>query len=201
MDSIPTAFQSSRLRYVRADEEDESFMEIIPQIALDPVIQALASSGMLRSNRKQDYVEYAKAVANAMLGVSIRLLPAEAQKLNLPEDTIIGVINLGWGGWDANTAHHRNASIGLSLIEKYQNKGYGREAINWIVDWAFLHAGLHTLSMGVASFNPRGIHLYESIGFTLEGRRRETIWFNGGWHDELEFGMTETDWKRLRNRT
>ncbi|KAG5976664.1 hypothetical protein E4U55_007257 [Claviceps digitariae] len=112
--------------------------------------------------------------------------------------TIVGTMCLGWGGITARTAQHRTAQMGITLGKKHQNKGYGREAINWMVDWAFMHAGLHTVCLTAASYNPRGIHLYQSIGFRLEGRRKETIYFNRGWYDELDFGMTEWEWETLR---
>ena len=115
--------------------------------------------------------------------------------------TIIGVMCLGWDGISARTAHHRTAPIGISLSPRYQNKGYGREAINWMLDWTFVHAGLHSVSISGAAYNPRALHLYKSLGFVEEGRRRETIWMNRGWWDEVEFGMTEGEWELLRKRT
>lgn len=175
-------------------------MATVAQIETDPVIQALASSGMLIPKNKKDFGAYASGVANCTLGVTVRLLPEEAARRDLPQDTVIGVINLGWGGFNGNTAHHRNSNIGIAVTHPHRNKGYGREALDWMLDWAFLHAGLHTVSISVASFNPSAIHLYKSIGFVQEGCRREIIWFNGGWHDELELGMTEAEWKKLRNR-
>ncbi|KAK2669370.1 hypothetical protein RAB80_014896 [Fusarium oxysporum f. sp. vasinfectum] len=95
-------------------------------------------------------------------------------------------------------AHHRTAEIGISLIKEHQGKGYGREAINWMVDWGFRHAGLHTIGITTTNYNPRGVYLYENIGFRLEGRRRDTIWMNRKWYDLIEFGMTEDEWESLR---
>ncbi|KAK2924931.1 hypothetical protein FoTM2_015209 [Fusarium oxysporum f. sp. vasinfectum] len=94
-------------------------------------------------------------------------------------------------------AHHRTAEIGISLIKEHQGKGYGREAINWMVDWGFRHAGLHTIGITTTNYNPRGVYLYENIGFRLEGRRRDTIWMNRKWYDLIEFGMTEDEWESL----
>lgn len=94
--------------------------------------------------------------------------------------------------------HHRNAEIGITILKEHQGKGYGREAINWMLDWGFKHAGLHTIGITTASYNPRAVHLYESMGFVVEGRRRQTIWQNRGWHDLIELGMTEKEWEALR---
>ncbi|UNI23844.1 hypothetical protein JDV02_009638 [Purpureocillium takamizusanense] len=114
--------------------------------------------------------------------------------------TIVGVICLGWGGVNASTAHHRGSHIGVSLAAAHQGRGYGREAIDWTLDWAFRHAGMHTVGITAASYNARACGLYERMGFVREGRRRETIWMDRGWHDEIEFGMTEGEWEVLRGR-
>ncbi|CAM1505906.1 Fc.00g115430.m01.CDS01 [Cosmosporella sp. VM-42] len=222
-DEIVNAYQSARLRYIRVDESDKHFKAFVPQIEQDPVIQVQAAPTMMKPKGKKDFDSYVESIARSLLGVAICLLPEEQRKRQelagtvnqrkteeskeTPKSdaeeeeknpTIIGIVVLGWGGIDPSVAHHRNASIGISLAKPYQNKGYGREAINWMLDWAFKHAGLHSVAICVASYNPRGIHLYQDIGFVLEGRRREIIWCNRGWHDELEFGMTEKEWEILR---
>lgn len=196
-DEITKAYQSKRLQYIRADESDEHFKAFIPQIEQDPVIQVLAAPDMLQPKGKKQMDSYLESVTKSLLGVAVCLLP-EATSDSVEQPVIIGVMCLGWGGIPQDVAHHRSAHIGISLAKPYQNKGYGREAINWMLDWAFKHAGLHSVAICSASFNPRGVHLYEDMGFVLEGRRRETIWFNRGWHDELEFGMTEREWEVLR---
>lgn len=39
--------------------------------------------------------------------------------------------------------------------------------------------------------------LYErKLGFVFEGRKRELLWYNGGWHDLLSFSMLEREWKK-----
>ena len=214
-DDVTNAYSSSRLQYIRADASDAHFKAFIPRIEQDPAIQAFAAPTMLQPKSAKHFDSYAQSVARSLLGVVVCLSPEEAHRRRVDaaglgeqvqsngneterKPTMIGVLCLGWGGISSETAHHRTASIGISLAKEYQNKGYGREAINWMLDWAFKHAGLHSVSICSASFNPRGTHLYQDMGFVLEGRRRETIWFNRGWHDELEFGMTEREWEALR---
>ncbi|KPM44531.1 hypothetical protein AK830_g1995 [Neonectria ditissima] len=206
---IVDAFQSARLRYIRADDSDEALKNFVPQIVQDPLIQAMASPSMLQPTGKKDLDSYLRSVTCSLLGVAICLSPEEDSRINPPEDangdtapntkpTIIGIMCIGWGGVSSMDRHHRNSDIGISLAKPYQDKGYGREAINWMLDWAFRHAGLHTVGITTASYNPKAVHLYEDIGFKLEGRRRETIWQNRQWHDLLEFGVTEGEWEKLR---
>ncbi|KAK7421129.1 hypothetical protein QQZ08_010058 [Neonectria magnoliae] len=142
---IVDAFKSARLRYARADESDETLKKFIPQISQDPLIQAMTSPSMLQPTGKKEFDSYLRSVTDSLLGVAIYLLPEENPASNLPEgstsntkadsqSTIIGIMCIGWGGVSPSDRHHRNSDIGISLAKPYQGKGYGREAINWMLD-------------------------------------------------------------------
>ncbi|OAA75114.1 Acyl-CoA N-acyltransferase [Akanthomyces lecanii RCEF 1005] len=207
-ENVVNAWQSKRLHMIRIEVGDERIRKALAGIQQDPVVTALASSAALQPVGKTDLDGQISAISNALLGVAIALRPEEAKSRahpigHDPDDksfVIIGSMALGWGGLSPRTAHHRTASMGITLAREWQNRGYGGEAINWMLDWAFGHAGLHTVSLSAADFNQRGIHLYKKLGFRVEGRRRETIYFNRGWHDEIEFGITEHEWEALRQR-
>ncbi|KAK2590816.1 hypothetical protein QQS21_011503 [Conoideocrella luteorostrata] len=200
---VVNVWRTKRLEFINIDESDENIREFLPQVDQDPVVVSLVSPRLLGPQGKKALDDGMASRSKSLLGVAICLRPDEKEeesyspKVN-KKPTIIGTMCLAWGGINPSEAHHRSAHIGIGLGKAYQSKGYGREAINWIVDWAFMYAGLHKLGMIAASYNQRGIHLYQSIGFKLEGRRREVIYFNRGWYDELDFGMTEGDWEELR---
>ncbi|KAJ4248790.1 hypothetical protein NW762_012628 [Fusarium torreyae] len=192
---IADAFQSTRLEYVRAEKSDTNLQKFVPEIVQDPVIQAMAAPSILQPQGQTAVDSYLDSVVSSLLGVAI-CLRHEAKGDSSP--TIIGIMCIGWGGISPSVAHHRTAEIGISLAKPYQGQGYGREAINWMLDWGFRHAGLHSIGLTTASYNPKAVHLYESMGFTLEGKRRDTIWQNRKWYDLIEFGMTEEEWEKLR---
>lgn len=106
-------------------------------------------------------------------------------------------MDLGPGGISPAQAHNRSAEIGISIGRAYQDKGYGAEALNWLLDGAFQHAGLHTVQLSTSSYNERAVHLDQKLGFVLEGRRRERFYFRRQWYDDMEFGMTEGDWAQI----
>jgi len=68
------------------------------------------------------------------------------------------------------------------------------------VDWAFRFANVHKVEIATAGFNDRAAHLYEKLGFTFEGRKREVLYVDRKYHDEIHFGMLESEWKKLRAR-
>ncbi|CEJ90313.1 hypothetical protein VHEMI06104 [[Torrubiella] hemipterigena] len=199
-EAVAASFHSTRLQYIRPDENDAKFQAVHREIENDLNSRSLASNKLLRPTAPSAIEEGFKSFTDALLGVAICLQPSEEAADWNPEHgpTIIGTMGLGWGGVSPDTAHNRNASMGISLIKKYQNKGYGREAINWMIDWGFSYGGLHTISLTAAEFNPAGLHLYKSIGFVQEGRRREVCYLNRKFYDEIDFGMTEGEWETLR---
>ncbi|KAM0227125.1 hypothetical protein ACHAPO_011805 [Fusarium lateritium] len=190
---IVNAYRSERLEYIRADKNDTNLQKVALEILKDPVVQALTAPSILQPKGQKECDSYLESVCNSLLGVAICL-----RDENTKTPVIIGVMCIGWGGIAPHVVHHRNAEIGITLLKEHQGKGYGREAINWILDWGFKHAGLHTIGITTASYNPRAVHLYESIGFVHEGIRRQQIWQNRGWHDLINLGMTEREWENLR---
>lgn len=94
----------------------------------------------------------------------------------------------------------RNTSIGLSIHKDFQNKGYGSEAIRWILGYAFVMAGMHSVSIEAVGYNERAIHVYQKLGFVPEGRRRQQLWYRGGWHDFVQFGMLESEWRAQQQK-
>lgn len=89
---------------------------------------------------------------------------------------------------------NRGAKMGISIRPEDQGKGYGSEAIQWALEWAFVHAGLHRVALTVAEWNGRAIKVYEKLGFVLEGRMREALWKEGRWWDLLYMGVLSREW-------
>lgn len=111
---------------------------------------------------------------------------------------VIGSMCLMHGG--DQQRHHRCAMIGIRLFKDHRGKGYGSEAINWILDWGFLRIGLHKVEIICYEWNPRARQLYEKLGFVKEGERRESLFLDGRFWNQIELGMLESEWKELRKK-
>lgn len=59
--------------------------------------------------------------------------------------------------------------IGISIIPSKQNKHYGREAIETIIDYGFANFNIKGYDLNVYATNERGIKCYESVGFVKVG--------------------------------
>lgn len=102
----------------------------------------------------------------------------------------IGCVELG----DLDNKNH-NAVFGIVVGEKeYWSSGYGTEATRLIIKYGFEQLNLHRISSFVYAFNERSRRLHTKVGFKEEGLRREFIFKNGEYHDEVMFGLLKSEW-------
>jgi RimJ/RimL family protein N-acetyltransferase len=101
----------------------------------------------------------------------------------------LGDVALNQSDPDNASANFRIAIAG----QENRGRGYGTEATRLVIGYAFDEVGLHRLSLGVYSFNPRAQHVYEKCGFRVEGRRRDALHWDGQWYDEIVMGLLSTD--------
>lgn len=196
LEGVRDTFKSKRLEYIRLDKDDEDVKTFFTRSLNDAETYAMAMTLLMRPQGPKQIDAVVSGYADALLPVVI-CIPS-----NIPDGkpVIIGELVIGDDGVQAVTAQNRNVGIGLSLLRGYQGQGYGREALDWALDWCFRHAGMHTVSLGTASFNTRAADLYRNMGFVAEGKRREVIYFDRKWYDSLLFSMTEHEWESLREK-
>jgi RimJ/RimL family protein N-acetyltransferase len=171
-------------------------------------------SGFMNSNftntslpSTADATKFMKSVAeDSLLGATIWLQPlqgdegsertrndgATSEDLKSEWGTAIGEVHLS--RLPAGAQHHRWTEIGIDILPSFQGNGYGREAIEWALDYAFRRVGLHRVRIRAFGWNAGAVKLYEKVGFKIEGREREALWHEGRWWDGMELGMLEGEW-------
>ncbi len=84
---------------------------------------------------------------------------------------------------------NKRAGIGIVIHQKYRQKGYGRIALELLIDYAFNILYLHQLYANIAANNLPSLQLFESMGFKLAGIKKD--WnFNGrSFEDELLYQL------------
>jgi ribosomal protein S18 acetylase RimI-like enzyme len=206
-------YRSKRLLY-RAPEDSAEDREFIQYSILnDSTIQTMSTMRLKRPQHKASAEDFIKRFQQAILGVLI-CLPAPNPSENgdtktgsetkssiranhTTESIPIGHLSI-FSVQGEDTGHHRNVMMGLSFAEGYRGRGYGGEAVNWALDWAFMHAGFHRMCISAFSFNHNALKLYRKLGFVEEGREREAVRHFRGWHDIINLSMLEHEWEALR---
>lgn len=98
----------------------------------------------------------------------------------------------------------RRAELGINLGKhKYRNQGYGREAIELMLDFGFGSLNFNSIYLTVLENNARAQHLYRSIGFKDAGRLRQHTYAGGAYLDHLYMDILreEYEFKDLQNIT
>ncbi|MFC8193758.1 GNAT family N-acetyltransferase [Cellulomonas sp. NPDC057328] len=89
----------------------------------------------------------------------------------------------------------RCAGLRLAMRPVYRGRGYGTEAIELVLEFAFEGLGMHRVELEALSINTRAVSLYENIGFRVEGRRRDAYRDGDGWCDAIVMSMLEDEFR------
>lgn len=76
--------------------------------------------------------------------------------------------------------------------------GYGREALNLLLEWTFAVKKFHRVWIDCMEHNEIALHLYERAGFVREGLLREYMLTDGAWENLVVFGMLSREYSALR---
>ncbi len=102
-----------------------------------------------------------------------------------------GFVRIDW--------RNRCASTGSLIGEKdCWGQGYGTEAKNLLLEYAFDTLGLHRVESETFAFNERSARHLLRTGFREEGRSREAFFCRGRFHDSIRYGLLDHEWRALQ---
>jgi RimJ/RimL family protein N-acetyltransferase len=117
--------------------------------------------------------------------------PATVALVIEAEGDVVGDINL----FDIDQ-RNRLASVGISIWRpEHRDHGYGSDALHALLGWAFRQLNLHRVELSVAAQNERAIHVYEKLGFVVEGRRREVAFVDGCYSDDIVMSILRREFE------
>lgn len=93
-------------------------------------------------------------------------------------DTVAGTCQLGIGIGDPD----------------YRGRGYGRDALGALLEYAFRLRNLRKVWLTVNGDNERAMRAYRASGFTEEGRQRDQVWSAGAYVDLVYMGILCAEW-------
>lgn len=98
------------------------------------------------------------------------------------DGTLIGAVGLMVR---ANPRTRHMGSVGIFVHTDWQNQGVGTALLETVLDLADNWLMLKRVELEVFATNTRARHVYEKLGFELEGCRRMAVIQNGAYVDEL----------------
>jgi ribosomal-protein-alanine N-acetyltransferase len=100
--------------------------------------------------------------------------------------------SLSFSGFLRGAAHA--CSVGYSLAEAEQGRGYMTEALDAAVGFAFEALHMHRIVAGYLPRNERSGRLLRRAGFVVEGYARDYLRINGRWEDHILTSRTNDAW-------
>jgi len=84
---------------------------------------------------------------------------------------------------------HKRVGLGILILAKYQNLGFGFEAIKLICDYVFKVLQLNQVYVNITTENKKSIQLFEKFGFELAGIKKDWIQTMNGFKDEALYQL------------
>lgn len=93
---------------------------------------------------------------------------------------------------------NRSANIRIGIQKnQHRGRGYGTDAMTEMLRHGFNTLNLHRIHLGVYTFNPRAIYVYEKIGFKREGVERDSLYLNGKFYDMITMSILEDEFRSM----
>lgn len=84
---------------------------------------------------------------------------------------------------------HRKAEFQIIVAPGYQGGGIATEATRRALNYAFSVLNMHKIYLLVSTDNRSAIHIYEKLGFVVEGELEEEFFARGRYQNALRMGV------------
>ena len=91
---------------------------------------------------------------------------------------------------------HRNLELGIMIGDRaYWGRGYGRDAVRLLLDFAFRYLGARRIELTTNAKNERAYRCYRACGFVEESRPRKEVWVEGEYVDLIKMSILREEWQ------
>lgn len=173
---MESPFEGQLIRLRAREPEDEP---LLFQWFNDPeVTQHLSMRYPVSHRQERSFIERHGEVTYAT---------AEFAVERLSDGVLIGGAGLG-----TDPPEHRSATLGIALGDKScWDGGYGTDTMRTLCRFGFEMMNLHRIQLDVFAGNDRARHVYEKVGFQVEGCRRQAFFKHGRYLDVNVMGLLE----------
>jgi RimJ/RimL family protein N-acetyltransferase len=129
---------------------------------------------------ERDYLAASLASDNSIMLIAVT-----------PSGEVIGIA--GFHGGRRKATRHAGG-VGISVLPEWRDKGLGTTIMKQMIDWAKQTGIIKRVELEVMAHNERAIHVYEKLGFKLEGRKSASLFKDGRYIDVYEMGLLLLDY-------
>lgn len=109
---------------------------------------------------------------------------------SLESGELVGQITL-WG----IQLPERAARLAIQIGPDFVAQGFGTDAVRTMTRFGFLAMGVNRIQLETFAYNDRARRAYARAGFVEEGVRREAVWIDGGFADEVVMSILRSEWR------
>lgn len=99
---------------------------------------------------------------------------------SIHESELVGAIDL----FDFD-AKNKRAGVGVLIDKNYRKLGLGSQALDLLIEYAKTTLGLNQLYCNILMSNLVSLHLFKKKHFQEIGVKKEWVFINGKYHDEI----------------
>jgi RimJ/RimL family protein N-acetyltransferase len=110
--------------------------------------------------------------------------------VGLQDGRLLGACGLCYIDWVNRTA---DFSIYVGAEDLYIDERLAPDAARMLMQYAYDELCLHRLWSEIYEFDLHKRKFFDTLGFALDGRHRQTHWAEGRWHDSLFYSHLSSD--------
>ena len=108
---------------------------------------------------------------------------------------------IGWATIRWWRPGHTTADIGIALSDKgLRGRGIGSEVNLLLIQLAFDQYNMHKVELWTRGDNPAAIGSAQKNGFKIEGRLRDTVYFDGRFHEGVMMGILRDEYEKTKSK-
>jgi RimJ/RimL family protein N-acetyltransferase len=106
------------------------------------------------------------------------------------------------GGLSFHSRDPKNGTFGFGVIihPQHRRKGYAADAVRILLRYCFWERRYHKCNSACVQTNEASIRLHKRLGFVEEGRRRQSLFLDGQYYDDVLFGLTREEFGAQEGR-
>ena len=164
--------------------------------AYNPEKDAESFAHWSQNSEYQQLLDSSPAVPRSQKSIQEWMEKPEEEAYRFSIHTLEGDQAIGFCSLESIAWASRDAWVAIGIGEReYWGKGYGSDAMNEILRFAFETLNLRRVSLNVFGYNERAQKSYLKVGFKVEGRQRQWMVRSGIRYDLIFMGILREEWE------
>ena len=106
---------------------------------------------------------------------------------------LVGLLKIGYV-----SGSNQATDLFLDMVDEQSFELHAEPVLRMALQYIFLELSLHRVSASIPSYDEKCIALFENHGFLRETQRRQAIYHEGCYYDELVYGLLRPEWKKAQ---